>query len=114
MNSEELDCNDRNYIESRIRSKPQPDEDKILKYLGSGNRFAEAGAYVTDVFSREKNWEGIYTYTDGEWLWDNTLTYYVENYHFQISNEFVAHMKKNNWKVPKLTEEELEKHFGRW
>ena len=111
MSKEWFNWNDRDYIKSRIRNRPQPNEGKILDYLKSDNVVSIAPAIVKDVFSPEKGISGVRTYTDGEWDWDTVLAYYVEKYHFQISDEFAAHMRKNNWEVRKMTREEIHEHW---
>ncbi len=37
---------------------------------------------------------------DGIWAWYADLVYYVEKYHVRLPNEFMEHMKMNNWMVP--------------
>lgn len=36
---------------------------------------------------------------DGTWAWYGDLAYYVEKYHVRLPNEFIEHMKMNNWMV---------------
>ena len=110
IKSERFDWRNRAEIESRIQDTPQPDEEKIIKYLKSGNEIAQIYAPVTDVFSLKIWGEGSGVYTDGEWEWNDPLTYYVKKYHYKISDEFVEHMKKNNWKVRRMTKGEVREY----
>ena len=103
--SYDFDTNDTGYIQSKIRSSAQENEEKILCYLRSGHPFCARASIIEDCF----NGKHIKTasYTDGFWVWEGALIYYVENYHFVVDEKFVAHMKKNNWKVLKLFEQQL-------
>jgi len=94
-----FDWNDKTFIKSKIQDKPQENEDKILQYLKSGNPTAASMSIIVDLFDDETR-IATTAYTDTEWHWHDTLIYYIENYHYQISDEFLQHMKKNNWKVP--------------
>jgi hypothetical protein len=40
--------------------------------------------------------------TDGLWLWQLDLAYYVANYHASLPEEFVARMRSLNWTPPKV------------
>jgi len=104
--SEWFDWNDKNFIESKIQDKPQQEENKILKYLKSGNPFMACASVIRDCFKPEVHIQTT-AYTDTEWEWHDSLIYYVENYHYKISDEFLNHMKACNWRVSKLTEEEI-------
>ena len=111
-------------IKDKILSKPQKNEDKILSYLKSGHFVWLIRALAFDWFlpenldflSGESPYKPVrsvrvHIYTDGEWNWDTVLTYYVENYHYKVSDEFVEHMKKNNWQVPQLTKKQIKSIF---
>jgi hypothetical protein len=41
-----------------------------------------------------------HVFTDGEWAWTADEIYYLEKYHIEVPDEFVQHMKANNWKCP--------------
>lgn len=40
-------------------------------------------------------------------MWPLDLPYYVERYHVVVPDEFVEHMKRNEWRVPAVSEERL-------
>ena len=92
------------YLRNRVQDKPCPDADKILDYLYSGALISEA--YV--VSKRGESWkepdEGFRTihYTDGVWVWDNLLIDFVRYKNFRIDDEFVQHMRENQWQVPEI------------
>jgi len=100
IKEEWFDWNDKFHVESKIQDKPQQDESKIIKYLKSGIPTATSMSIITDLFDDKKR-VSTTAYTDTEWHWHDTLIYYVENYHYKISDDFIEHMRLNNWKVPK-------------
>ena len=101
-----FDWNDKVFIEGKIQDKPQRDEDKILKYLKSGNPIAACASAIFDLFKPEIRIQ-TNSYTDTVWDWHDTLIYYVENYHYKVSEEFVNHMRQNNWQVRQLTKDQI-------
>lgn len=73
----------------------------ICEYLESGVGFIISPGVVDDVINPERGAAGTAsTYTDGTWFWPGDLAYYVRNYNLKLPDEFIATMKKNNWKVP--------------
>ena len=116
------------YIGKRIQKEAIVDNEKILSYLKNGRYLGmwrtEEG-YLEDYFNGKLKIE-CRTYTDGEWKWDADIIHYFENYNFKLSDEFINHMKENDWQVPKVpqsiiremrkkyslfeTEKDIEKH----
>ena len=45
--------------------------------------------------------------TDGEWIWDDTLLYFVEKYSFTPPDEFMAYLRARKFKPRKLTARQL-------
>ncbi|MCL2847406.1 MAG: hypothetical protein FWE13_01470 [Firmicutes bacterium] len=146
-----FDWTDKEYIISRVQEEPQLDENKILKYLKSGNVFSGGLGIIHDVFDKDFDKyqeaydaifvlekDGVYkeeskkyykiceeikiekytlgpnNFTDGEWCWDSVLIYYIENYHFRISDEFCLHIETKNWNCPQLSIKEIEKFCKRY
>ena len=46
--------------------------------------------------------------TDGVWVWTTQMIHYIECHHLVIPEDFRAHIEKNNFIMPVLTEEKLE------
>ena len=91
-------------VREKTQSEPQDDEVKILKYLKSASSESIRLSEPFDLFTRESlDYNLTEIYTDGVWEWSGLLAYYVEKYHYLVDAEFVEHMKKNNWKIPKLS-----------
>lgn len=105
-NSLLFDWEDSQWIASKISAIPQENETEILSYLKKGNVLASAPAIVEDVFSKQV-FTGPCLYTDGVWIWDDVIIYYVGKYHYKLEEAFVLHMKKQNWKVPKLSSAQM-------
>jgi hypothetical protein len=97
-------------IRKRTNKTPQDDEEKILKYLDSGIQGLYSMLNPFDLIAKKKlDYSVREMLTDGVWLWPRLLTYYVREYHYRIDIEFLEHMKKNNWEIPKLSEDEINK-----
>ena len=83
---------------------PQTKE-KIVNYLKSGIRGVEfmgcARCRFECEYSHTKDL-GNTDMTDGSWVWPEGLSHYVEKHNLLLPPEFVAHMKKNNYKFPKI------------
>ncbi len=89
-----------------IGSTPVADERRIVDYLRSGLQYALVPGVTVDVLAPDRPALGPLRYiTDGEWLWRSDLAHYVERYHCRVVDEFVEHMKAQNWLPP--TEAEM-------
>jgi hypothetical protein len=42
--------------------------------------------------------------TDGVWAWPDSLSYYLENYHVFVPEEFLIHVRTKNYVAPDATE----------
>ena len=98
-NSACFDWDDKEYISHRIQKSEQENEQDILKYLKSVTSHAATASAIRDVFNIDTRIT-TNSYTDGVWEWNDALIYYIENYHYRISDEFLQHMKNNNWHPP--------------
>ncbi len=96
-----LDYSNGSKLRNNVRSQAQPDEDKIVNYLNSGEFILVKPVFRFDLLSEEKKYAGTPSIrTDGIWVWANLLSYYVEEYHVVLPKEFIQHMKSNKWKMP--------------
>jgi len=85
-------------IEKIANDLPQPNEDKIFKYLREGALASGSfGPYFTDPFNPKGLLDPNDNFTDGHWLWDSALAYLVKCYHVTLPKEFIDHMRKNKW-----------------
>lgn len=94
------------YVGDFLNTAPHPDKSRILNYLENGIPFLASSAKFMDVldvnnskmikkhYSRGGVWR-----TDGEWVWNDEIVYYIEKYNVSVPSEFVLHMKKNDWTI---------------
>jgi hypothetical protein len=88
-------------LKHNIRNQPHTEEDKIINYLTSGEYIIVNLCFEIDILSEKRKYSGSRSImTDGVWVWTNFLSYYVKEYHAVLSDEFIQHMKSNNWKMP--------------
>jgi hypothetical protein len=100
-------------LRDAVRSVARPDEARIVAYLKAGVGLAGVGKYVGDVLNPSARFAvSPSLLTDGVWLWRADLPYYVATYHVELPDEFVAHMRRNAWAVPAMSEAE-ESRLGR-
>lgn len=87
---------------SSIRQRQaQADEAGILKYLGAGVPIASAPGVDEDVLAHPSRIIGPLEFlTDGVWVWPKSLAYYVRNYHIALPDDFLEHMRCNEWECP--------------
>lgn len=86
------------------RLEPLQNENEILGYLQGGKvvRFDLEVGY--DVLSKDRELLPVSTIyrTDGYFVWEDALAYYISKYHVPIPDEFVFHMRRNDWKCPSI------------
>ena len=88
-------------LKSCIADRPQENEGQIIQYLKSGVIFVACMGVFKDILDETSDvWIAPHILTDGNWLWYNDLSYYVERYHTRVPPEFVRAMKLNQWQVP--------------
>jgi hypothetical protein len=84
---------------------------QIASYLESRLIFIAWGGFSycrfeCDVARGAVGPPGTCCLTDGEWLWPEGLVHYIEKHHVMLPEEFIATMKRNDWRVEDLLEEE--------
>jgi len=90
-----------------VRSSAHSDAARIVSYLKAGVGLAGVGMYVGDVLNPAARFAvSPSLLTDGVWLWRADLPYYVATYHVELPDELIAHMSRNGWVVPAMTESE--------
>jgi hypothetical protein len=75
---------------------------KIVDYLRSGERFRGSWGYSKCRFDdgRPDSEMGSMELTDGVYAWPEGLAVYVEHYNVILPQDFVAHMKAQDFKIP--------------
>ena len=89
----------------RLCSETQrhPDTEKSMNYLRAGVPFMLIAGVTRDWLSEDQKVIGPpHVLTDGKWSWTADVSYYLERYGLSLPEDFVTHMKSNDWKVPKV------------
>ncbi|MGW7053579.1 hypothetical protein [Streptomyces sp. NPDC054887] len=91
-----------------VRSKGDPHEENLVRYLRAGSVFAATGSGVNNVLSPTNQLiDDLHLLTDGEWFWHTDLAHHVERYHVPVDQRFVEHARDLGWSPPQLSETEL-------
>ena len=83
-------------IERLRNDVPHHEEMNIIKYLRSCRTTSITFHYAKDPLSN-KTIGTPNDYHNGKWFWQETLAYYVEQYHVCLPNEFIQDMENDNW-----------------
>jgi hypothetical protein len=99
-------------IRELVREVPSPDEALVLAYLAQGVAFeiyCDRGL-MYDVLEPGRRLDapdgpkGVIVQpglvlTDGTWVWDGVLPYYVARYHLQLPERFLTFAANNGWRI---------------
>ena len=89
---------------------------QLVEYLNSGIQCNEYRGSSTCRFCGISN--GSREKTDGDCIWPVGLAHYVEHHHVKLPQEFLDHVKENNYKIPELAcyprTESIEHNFSLW
>jgi len=78
-------------------------KEKIVSYLKSGIRGTEFLGYARCRFECEysnTSQLGNTDMTDGNWMWPEGLSHYVDKHNLLLPPKFLDHMKENNYRFP--------------
>jgi hypothetical protein len=92
---------------NRLRSaQPRPNEDLALGYLKGGTQILMVPAINNDLLAENRSLIGPPNiFTDGIWIWNAEVIFYVEKYHIEIPEELRLRMEQNEWICPSVTGE---------
>jgi hypothetical protein len=81
---------------------PDPDDERIVRYLESGHLYTAAPGVATDVLAADPDVDigPPHILTDGTYAWPADLPYYVRHYHVRLPRHFVIHIRRNDFQVP--------------
>jgi hypothetical protein len=99
---------DEQSIRDVMADVPQQNEQQIIEYLRKGILFIGCPGVAMDALDPSLVAGSPHTFTDGVWAWPGDLPYYVERYHVRLPNDFVIHMERNRWQVPRKDTVSLE------
>lgn len=77
-----------------ISETPIKNKEIILKYLKSFPCYAYTSEPVFDKFSSQQVCDADNAYSDGEYVWYESLIYHFEKYNFNIDSKFVEKILK--------------------
>lgn len=77
---------------------------ELYSYLGNCQKVAATSGFsLPDPFTGEVIKESVCYVTDGEWLWLDSLPYYIEKYQVAIPADFLRNIDSNNYKPIELS-----------
>ncbi|WP_262059468.1 hypothetical protein [Streptomyces sp. STR69] len=88
------------------------DEDRILAYLESAPEIYTTMGSEHDALTGEGWIAGSGSLiTDGTWLWPVDLVHYVRRHHAALPQEFLDHIRANDYTVPDVPDEQARRIF---
>jgi hypothetical protein len=89
-------------LEDFRAESPDPDDERIVRYLEAGHLYMTASELVMDVLSADPDVElgPPHILTDGTYAWPADLSHYVRNYHVRLPTHFVKHVQRNDFQIP--------------
>jgi hypothetical protein len=84
-------------IKDSIRAKGLEDEDKIAGYLAHGVPGCVSPGVTFDGLNPGPPIGSLSILTDGKYSWFSDLVYYLQRYHIELPEEFVNHIRKQNY-----------------
>ena len=88
------------------------DEDRILAYLESALEIYTTMGAERDALTGEEWITGSGSLmTDGAWLWPVDLVHYVRRHHAALPQEFLDHIRANNYTAPAVPDEQARHIF---
>lgn len=83
--------------------------DQIINYLKNAIVYCTEMDYAYNRFTNLRDEDmGCRELTDGIWMWPEGLYVYVEKYKIKLPEEFVSHMKANDFVVPSNIDDSLQ------
>ena len=77
-----------------FQSGKYENQDKIVRYLRTGEPVMVQTMLPRDVFTGEPLGIEKVFINDGEYIWSSDLAYYVEKYNLLLPDEFIKHVLK--------------------
>ncbi len=82
------------HLKDLISDIPDPEKNKIIKYLKTNCILASSGI-IRDVLDSDKTIGAGNVYSDGKYCWNDALIGYVNKYNIMIPEEFRCHILQN-------------------
>ncbi|MEV7686430.1 hypothetical protein ACFW1F_22570 [Streptomyces bungoensis] len=98
-------------LRDAVRDSGPWDEDRVLAYLESGLEIYSTMGAERDVLTGDEWITGAGSLvTDGTWLWPTDLVHYVRRHHAVLPQEFLDHIRTNDYTVAAVPDE-LARHI---
>ena len=81
------------------------DKNQIVGYLRDSAQLINLMGYYCNAFTGQIADLGITIYSDGNWVWDSIIVYHYEKYNLQLPEDFIEHMRRNEWILQKFDED---------
>lgn len=95
------------HLLERRASAPQPDEARIAGYLRGGQPYIASPGVTFDALDGGGPIGSGTILTDGVWAWPDDLAHYLETYHIELPDAFVAAIARAGFTPPTLTLQQL-------
>jgi hypothetical protein len=87
-----------------IRPTPLHDEAGIVQYLKNASPVVDYMEATRDVVGGTAFIPGAPSIvTDGVWVWREDLSYYVQNYHVRLDDDFLSHARSKSYEPEALS-----------
>lgn len=84
-------------------------ESSAVRYLEHGTVVMASPSWEDDLLDEQAGKIcQLALRTDGEWIWPNSLAYYVRTYHVELPREFLDRMAARSWVAPELEQDEVD------
>lgn len=86
------------------------DQDNLANYLFSDNYVKILLSAELDIFDKTDPDSHVLSnsiVTDGKWYWTESLKHYFLKYKISLPTDFIADIRKNEYKCPPLSDTEL-------
>ncbi|MCE0538776.1 hypothetical protein LWF15_25070 [Kineosporia rhizophila] len=78
---------------------------RLLRYLGHGLPVLTTSATMTDILDPERpDVVPLSFRTDGQWVWTDTVTFYLENYGLAPEPDLLAHLRRSGEEGPEVSD----------
>ncbi|TRX33230.1 hypothetical protein FNW52_15845 [Flavobacterium sp. ZT3R18] len=86
-----------------FKKKCTYDNEMVLKHLKKGSVIATTMHVISSLIKNDNQIIGGILYlTDGDWIWTNYLSYYVEKESIELPEDFLNHIKNASKEKQKL------------
>lgn len=96
------------FVVDRPAVPPGPERTAIIGYLRQGKPILRAAGLAEDLLDTSRGEKVPMVYlTDGEWIWDAAIRYYLEQHDLPPEPEFVEYMRAKQFRYTAPTGEQV-------